>query len=150
RVSPPMGMFPYLDPLRELHGMTGVIGVDWQYALSMLSLALPFIWIGTAMTSRRLRSAGAPLWVVILFFIPIANLVTLGALCILPERQEVAPRPPMSSTRAFFALLATSTVCPLLVLLGTGPLMNYGLGLFIALPFCLGFLSVLIYNSDGT
>ncbi len=26
----------------------------------------------------------------------------------------------------------------------------YGVGLFIALPFCLGFLSVLVYNSDGT
>jgi hypothetical protein len=41
---------------------------------------------GTAMTSRRLRSAGHAQWVVILFFIPIANLVTLAVLCVLPER----------------------------------------------------------------
>jgi uncharacterized membrane protein YhaH (DUF805 family) len=122
-----MGMFPYLDPLRELHGMTGVIGVDWQYALSMLSLALPFIWIGTAMTSRRLRSAGLPLWVVILFFIPIANLVTLGALCILPERGEVEPRRPVSAQSSIFALVVATSVCTFLVWLGTGPLMSYGL-----------------------
>src|ERR1700688_1509650 len=81
----PWTWFPYLDPLREIHGMTGVIGVDWRYGLSMLALALPFIWIRTAMTSRRLRSAGLAQWVVILFFIPIANLVTLAVLCVLPE-----------------------------------------------------------------
>jgi uncharacterized membrane protein YhaH (DUF805 family) len=141
--------FPYLDPLRG--GMSGVMAVDWPYSLSMLALALPFIWIGTAMTTRRLRSAGLPLWVVILFFIPIANLVTMAILCVLPERGgEAAPRRPMSSPSAIVALLVATTVCTLLVWLATGPLMNYGLGLFIALPFCLGFLSVLIYNSDGT
>jgi hypothetical protein len=131
--------------------MTGVMAVDWQYALSMVALALPFIWIGTAMTSRRLRSAGVPLWVVILFFVPIANLVTLGILCVLPERGgEVTRRRRMSAPSAIFALLIATIVCTLLVWLATGPLMNYGLGLFIALPFCLGFLSVLIYNRDGT
>ena len=143
--------FPYLDPLRELHGMRAMMAVDRQYALSMLALALPFIWIGTAMTSRRLRSAGLAQWVVVLFFIPIANLVTLAILCVLPEQAGVAaPRRPMSKASAFAALLITTIVCTLFVWLGTGPLLNYGVGLFIALPFCLGFLSVLIYNSDGT
>jgi uncharacterized membrane protein YhaH (DUF805 family) len=147
----PWTWFPYLDPLREIHGLTGVMVVDRQYALSMLALALPFIWIGTAMTSRRLRSAGLPLWVVILFFVPIANLVTLAILCILPEPHgDAAPRQRISPQSASFALLVASIVCTLLVLLGTGTLMHYGVGLFIALPFCLGFLSVLIYNLDGT
>src|SRR5205823_6660536 len=147
----PWTWFPYLDPLRELHGVTGVMGVDWRYALSMLALALPFIWIGTAMTSRRLRSAGLAQWVVVLFFVPILNLVTLAILCILPERTgDYTPRRRMSSASTFFALLIATTVCTLFVWLGTGPRLNYGVGLFIALPFCLGFLTVLIYNSDGT
>src|ERR1700680_2979084 len=72
----PWTWFPYLDAFGELHGMRAMIALDRHYAVWMLALALPFIWIGTAMTSRRLRSAGLPLWVVILFFIPIANLVT--------------------------------------------------------------------------
>jgi uncharacterized membrane protein YhaH (DUF805 family) len=147
----PWTWFPYLDPLRELHGMTGVMAVDWQYALSMLALALPFIWIGTAMTSRRLRSAGLAQWVVILFFVPIANLVTLAILCVLRERDgETAARRRISPQDASFALLIASIVCTLFVVLGTGTLMHYGVGLFIALPFCLGFLSVLIYNFDGS
>ena len=145
----PWTWFPYLDAFGELHGMRAIM-VDRQYAISMLAVALPFIWIGTAMTSRRLRSAGLPLWVVILFFIPIANLVTLAILCVLPERAGDVARRRMSSPSAFLALLIATIVCTLFVWLGTGPLMNYGVGLLIALPFCLGFLSVLIYNSDGT
>src|SRR5207253_3285274 len=69
----PWSWFPYLDPLREIHGMNAMLAVDREYALSMLALALPFIWVGTAMTARRLRSAGLPLWPVVLFFIPILN-----------------------------------------------------------------------------
>ena len=46
--------FPYLDPLGELGGMRGIIRADQPYSLSMWALALPFIWVGVAMTSRRL------------------------------------------------------------------------------------------------
>ena len=78
--------FPYFDPLVEYHGLHALMADARQYALSMLTLALPFVWIGTAMTSRRLRSAGLPLWPVILFFVPVINLATIGVLCVLPER----------------------------------------------------------------
>ena len=74
----PWTWFPYLDPLREIRGINAMMAVDRQYALSMLALALPFIWIGTAMTSRRLRSAELPGWLVILFFVPVVNLVTMA------------------------------------------------------------------------
>src|SRR5207247_5740659 len=122
---------------------------DKRYALSMVGLALPFIWIGIAMTARRLRSAGLPLWLVVLFFIPIANLVTLAILCIVPERGagEIGPSP--SPFGAVTALAAAITVCILFVYLATGPLKGYGVGLFIAVPFCLGFLSVLLYDFSG-
>jgi hypothetical protein len=117
----------------------------------MLALALPFIWIGTAMTSRRLRSAELPCWLVILFFVPVVNLVTLATLCIVPERGEAERAPRASGFGAVTALWVAIAVCSLLVWAGTGGLkVMYGLGLFIALPFCLGCLSVLIYNSSGT
>src|ERR1700676_4419685 len=84
--------FPYLDPLGEIGGMRGIMQADLKYALSMWALALPFIWVGTAMTSRRIRSAGLPGWLVMLFFVPVLNLATIGLLCILPERiEEPAP-----------------------------------------------------------
>src|ERR1700676_139478 len=86
--------FPYLDPLGEIGGIRGMgmLREDVGYSLSMWALALPFIWVGTAMTFRRIRTAGLPGWLVILFFVPILNLVTIGVLCILPERiEEPAP-----------------------------------------------------------
>jgi uncharacterized membrane protein YhaH (DUF805 family) len=146
--------FPYLDPLGEIGGMRGIMRgeVDVHYPLSMWALALPFIWVGTAMTSRRIRSAGLPGWLVILFFVPILNLATIGLLCILPEKVEelAPPRQARLAGNATYALATSIPTCAILVWLGTSLLKGYGLGLFIALPFCLGFVSVLIFDSGGT
>src|SRR5205823_6258257 len=46
-----------------------------QLYLTLLAVALPFIWVGLALTVRRLRDAGLPLWLVLLFFVPFVNLV---------------------------------------------------------------------------
>ena len=40
---------------------------DRVYWLTLLALALPFLWAGTGLTLRRLRSAGLPLWLTALF-----------------------------------------------------------------------------------
>ncbi len=145
----PWRWFPYLDPLGEIRGLNALMTVDRSYAFSMLALAMPFIWIGTAMTARRIRSAGLPSWLVILFFVPGANLATLGMLCIVRESGESERRLPAKAFRAMLAIVIAITVCTLMVWLGTERMKTYGMGLFIALPFCLGFLSVLIYDSDG-
>jgi len=39
------------------------------------SISLPFVWLGVAMTLKRLRSARLPLWRVVLFFAPFINLM---------------------------------------------------------------------------
>ncbi|HEY2918137.1 MAG TPA: hypothetical protein VGK77_03985 [Candidatus Binatia bacterium] len=83
---------------------------DARFLLTMVLCGLPFIWIGLAMTIRRLRSANLPLWLAALFFVPVLNL-------------------------AFFALLS-----------GVQRLGTYGWGVFVALPFCFGLVSVLIYS----
>src|SRR5258708_1673431 len=44
------------------------------FSLEMLFVSLPFIWIGITLTVRRLRDAGLPLWLVVLFFVPVLNL----------------------------------------------------------------------------
>jgi uncharacterized membrane protein YhaH (DUF805 family) len=149
----PWRWFPYLHPLGEVRGLTSLMGVDRSYALSMLALALPFIWIGTAMTVRRIHSAGKPRWLVVLFFIPVINLVMLALLCLLPERpvtemRERAEAP--QKGKAVTALAIAIPICIALVWLGASLLGGYGVGLFIALPFSLGMISVLIFNSAGT
>src|SRR5205807_10563790 len=105
-----------------------------------------FIWSGVAMTVRRLRSAGLPLWLVTLFFLPIVNLATIGVLCLLSERTAERQTPDWKASGASAILIAVA-VSVAAVMLGVGVFRGYGVGLFIALPFCLGFLSVLIFNS---
>src|SRR5262249_58456667 len=64
------------------------------FALALLAVALPFIWVGVTLTLQRLRDAQLPLGLVVLFFIPAVNLLLILGLCLVPSRpQEVAPVP---------------------------------------------------------
>src|SRR5271165_3361395 len=56
-----------------------------QFLAALLLTALPFIWIGVTMTVKRLRDAGQPLWLTILFFAPVVNLLFFAVLCVLPS-----------------------------------------------------------------
>ena len=60
---------------------------DQFYFRTMLVIALPFIWCGVALTLRRLRSAGLPIYAVVLFFAPMPmNLIIFLVLSMLPPR----------------------------------------------------------------
>src|SRR5947199_10612362 len=50
-----------------------VTRTDQPYFLALLAMSLPFMWAGTMLTLRRLRSVGWPLWLVLLFFVPVLN-----------------------------------------------------------------------------
>ena len=54
--------------------------------VAMLLWSLPFLWIGACMTVRRALDAGRSPWLVILFFVPIVNYVTMLWLSMLPSR----------------------------------------------------------------
>jgi hypothetical protein len=127
----------------------------------MLMLSLPFIWIGVVLTMRRLRAAGLPPLLVVFFFAPYLNLLFFIILCIYPSRREDdAPRslriggnpvlkriiPESNWGSAAIALLMSSVLGVAGVLLSVNVLAMYGWGLFVALPFCLGFFSVLLYG----
>src|SRR2546423_12000879 len=51
---------------------------------TLLALALPFIWTGVVLTLRRLRDAGLPSWLVLLFFVPFVNLIFFLVLSVIP------------------------------------------------------------------
>ncbi len=55
---------------------------------TLLAFSLPFIWLGLAQTVRRLRECELPLWLSVLFFVPFANLVFFGALCLWPPARH--------------------------------------------------------------
>jgi hypothetical protein len=131
------------------------------FAGMLLILALPFIWLGVTLTVQRLRDAGQPLWLVVLFFVPVINLLFFFLLCAL-ESHSVKPQGeamPWPETRmlgrwiprsaigaAATAIGVTIAIGSMFTVLGTEVLRSYGWGLFVALPFCLGLFSVLMYS----
>ena len=131
------------------------------FAGTLLILALPFIWLGVTLTVQRLRDAGKPLWIVVLFFVPVVNLLFFILLCTMESHAVTAQREamPWPETRSLdrwiprgaVAAAATSIVVTIVIggmftLLGTQVLEAYGWGLYVALPFCLGLFSVLVYS----
>ncbi|HSE42180.1 MAG TPA: DUF805 domain-containing protein [Acidobacteriota bacterium] len=125
----------------------------------LLLAALPFIWSGCVLTIRRLRSAGLPVWLVVLFFVPIVNLFLFALLLIVPPAEhrvriaqrsdsfrlkDLIPRSKIGS--AFFALLLNAVSAIIFTRFSVQTLNQYGWGLFVGLPFCLGLTSSLIYS----
>jgi uncharacterized membrane protein YhaH (DUF805 family) len=154
----------WLFPVRPLTQPAAPGGSDAVFAVTMLAIAIPFIWLGVTLTVQRLRDAGQPLWLVVLFFVPIINTLFFLLLCVVEAhpRAEVAQAAPWPETRALdswiprsklgaglVAILVTAVVGLVLTAVSTQALKTYGAGLFVALPFCLGLFSVLVYSYHG-
>ena len=131
------------------------------FAATLLVLALPFIWLGVTLTVQRLRDAGKPLWLVVLFFVPVINLLFFLLLSTIEShsvaaRREAMPWPetrkldrwiPRGAMGAAAASMGvTIAIGSMFTVLGMEVLRSYGWGLFVALPFCLGLFSVLVYS----
>lgn len=136
---------------------------DLQLCMALIGVALPFVWIGINMTLKRLRSIGWPLWLVCCFFVPFLNLLfflllavipaapmsstsTQGPAPVVPPRwlDGVIPRTMWGS--AFLAVGCTVLLGIVCVFLGTAFAKTYGWGLFIGIPFTIGFGAALIYG----
>jgi hypothetical protein len=137
----------------------------------MLVIALPFIWCGVALTLRRLRSAGLPIYAVVLFFAPMPmNLIVFLVLSMLPPRPargaiygeiDESWRSPgyvkssgvLAKTLpegrwggAIAAVLLPLPFALLLTAVSTRYLQYYGWGLFVGLPFVLPMISVVQHH----
>lgn len=151
----------YLAPLEHAAQFSPLSSSEKKFLLILLISALPFIWVGITMTVKRLRDAGQPLWPTLLFFAPIVNLLFFAILIALPTQQadpstgfkgqpgarQISPYWP--TTRAGSAATAVAVTALLGVVVTSGAIRfvgNYGLTLFISLPFLMGYLAVLIYS----
>lgn len=153
-------LFNYWVPLRDLAWFITMSPNDAFFLGTMVALALPFMWVGIAMTMKRLRSANLPLWLLILLFVPFLNLLFFLVLCLFPERSslpgEFTEKP--AGTRlarllpeskwgnAAIAVLFTVPTGFGLAVLGVQWFSNYGWSLFVAQPFVMGFVAALIYG----
>src|SRR5262249_11285979 len=153
--------FNYWVPLGKAAQLDRLSNTEAKFLATLLLASVPFIWVGVAMTLKRLRDAGQPVWLVVFFFVPFINLLFFLLLCALPPQErshesEGAPWPgphgidrfiPHSKIGSAALSLAVTTVLGFgFVLMGTLVLGAYGWGLFVALPFCLGMFSVLLYS----
>lgn len=153
--------FNYWAPLGKAARLNHLSNLEARFLATLLLVSVPFIWVGVTMTVKRLRDSGQPLWLVVLFFIPFLNILFFLVLCALPPREnsqewQGAPWPgPHGLDRfiphtqfgsAALAIVATAVLGLGFVLMGTMVIGAYGWGLFVALPFCLGMFSVLLYS----
>jgi len=143
-------------------GVDDVPARRWQFYAALVAAALPFVWTGVVLTLRRLRSAGLPLWMVALFFVPFLNLFFFLLLCVIPARtKETRPRsnfaarlqetlgrviPDSQLGSAAMSLLLMVPLAIAATLFSVRALGDYGWGLFVGLPFFLGLTSALLYG----
>jgi uncharacterized membrane protein YhaH (DUF805 family) len=139
-------------------GIEGLTREEANFYAELLIVALPFIWIGTVLTLRRLRDAAFPQWLVVLFFLPFFNLFLFLLLSVVPSSQQSTSRSTYPSSElgrvipssefgsAVLGIVATAILSILVTALGASGLGNYGWGLFVGIPFFLGLNSVLIYG----
>jgi uncharacterized membrane protein YhaH (DUF805 family) len=154
-------LFNYWAPLGKAARLDHLSPLEWKFVGSLLLTAIPFIWVGLVMTVRRLRDAGLPIWLVVLFFAPFLNLLFFLALCLLPPRElpadrEAAPWPgvpsldailPRSKTgSALLSIALTSAIGIFFSYTGTVFGGGYGWSLFVGLPFCMGMFAVLLHS----
>jgi uncharacterized membrane protein YhaH (DUF805 family) len=154
-------LWSYWIPLGPSARLTALGTNDRAFVAVLLALAIPFIWLGVTLTVQRLRDAGQPVWLVGLFFVPVINVLFLALLCTLgthpaEARREASPWPetraldgwiPRSALGAGLQSIAVTALIGLVfVALSTTALKSYGWGLFVALPFCMGLFSVLLYS----
>jgi hypothetical protein len=140
---------------------------DRRFGLALLAAALPFIWIGTTLTLQRLRDARLPLLFVLLFFVPLVNLLLIAALCLLPSQPEepndASPSTPHQDSNVvrrlvagertlgsfWFACIVSAAITLGFVFVSANVLASYGFGLFVGAPFFQGWLAAVLYGLWG-
>src|SRR5882672_12851323 len=152
-------LWSYWQPLGPGARLNAIPADTRAFAGTLLALAIPFIWLGVTLTVQRLRDAGKPLWLVVLFFVPVINLLFFFLLCAMESHSVAALRQamPWPETRmldrwiprsgigaAAASIGVTIAIGSMFTVLGTEVFRSYGWGLFVALPFCLGLFSVLV------
>ena len=153
--------FNYWAPLGKAARLDHISPREADFLATLLLFSIPFLWLGVTLTVQRLRDAGQPVWLVVLFFVPVINVLFFLTLCFLPPSElatdaEGAPWPgphaldnliPHSALgSAVLAVFLTTALGLAFVALGTLVVGSYGWGLFVALPFCLGMFSSLLYG----
>jgi len=152
---------------------------DRSISMALLAVSLPFLWIGISMSVRRLRDAGLPPVLALIFvmrplnWLLIASLVFMRSSEKLSLRYDAGEEPEEggwqeaasyeahwfdryvsrdSVKRTWGSISFTVAAALALTYFGVHVLGNYGFGLFVALPMFVGFVPAWFdnyYESQG-
>ena len=128
--------------------------------IAVFAGSVPFMVVGVVLTLRRLRDAGLPRWLAVLFFAPFAKFLFFAVCAAVPTRQhgEVVALPAGPYRERRFVILpagspgvafVVATAAGAVVNLGTmgaavWALKSYGLAVFLFAPAVAGFTSGLV------
>jgi hypothetical protein len=119
----------------------------------LVAIALPFLWIGVSMSMRRAIDAGRSPWIALLFFVPVINLLLMAVLSLLPSVTRMkwpVEAPPLAVDErmksAMLGVAAALGITLLTVGIGVYLRRSYSTGLFLGVPFTIGYISSYIYN----
>ena len=158
RFNQPWGLFNYLSPLGRFAANHALSTDEKKFLLALAATALPFIWVGIAMTLKRLRDAGQPIQLVFLFFVPAINVLFFLLLCLIPtaEPPQVPPGnrvpwvarllPKSKLGTTLFSSVVCAAIAVAFAWYAVAIFGNYGWTLFMAVPFFMGFLSTWLYS----
>ena len=129
-----------------------------EFWLMMWAVAVPFIALGVWLTLRRLLDARLPPWLVVLFFVPFANLLFFVACAAVPSHAAdpspatgyreppAAQAPPRSAAAAVIMGAAAGAVIALgMVAISVGLLGEYGAAMFLGAPTISGHVATLVF-----
>jgi hypothetical protein len=126
-----------------------------RFATLMLALALPFIWSGVVLTFKRLRALGWSGASVCFFFIPYLNIAFFLLLAFWPDHttgeseQGRAPGLERAGFRSAILVVIILTMLSVgLIAFSTQLLEHYGWGLFVGIPFLIGFVPGLLHKTS--
>jgi hypothetical protein len=140
----------YMRSISTLQSSTLADAPPWL--LPVLAVwTLPFLWAGITLTMRRAIDAGLSPWLVLGFFVPYVNYVTIAALSTLPSRAEqlaMSRQAPSRSdqTKYLGAMLPGLVLGLLMITLSVYVIRSYSAALFFATPFGIGALTAFLLN----
>lgn len=143
------------NPLFSLQD--GVANMDRaKLWLGMLGVALPFLYVGLALTVQRLRALSLPLGLAAFFFLPFLNLVFFAFLVVMRENPERDIKPdfkpgtldryiPMSKLGCVLMAIGLS-VLGSMVCFGIASSVNnaFGSTVFVGIPYVIGYVTVVL------
>ena len=153
----PFGIFSYWTPIQAAIGLQSISPNDRNFLVCLILLSIPFVGTGVVLTLRRLRALHLEGWLVILFFVPVANLLLFAALSLLPSPPQGSPRderpkilrrfiPESIWGSAALSLLFTVPIGLACVAVGSIAIGKYGWGIFVAIPFSVGLGAALVFG----